>query len=98
MGRLLHHGGGRLIGLVATAHGRHDGGGHRPGGGRLHLHCPLTGAAWGSNPWGTWWVWDARLTSELILLFLYLGVIALYNAFSDKVVAMRRRHPGAGRG
>lgn len=39
--------------------------------------------------WGTWWVWDARLTSELILLFLYLGVIALYNAFSDKVVAGR---------
>ena len=39
--------------------------------------------------WGTWWVWDARLTSELILLFLYLGVIALCNAFSDKVVAGR---------
>ena len=49
----------------------------------------FTGAAWGKPMWGTWWVWDARLTSELILLFLYLGVIALYNAFSDKVVAGR---------
>lgn len=44
----------------------------------------LTGAAWGKPMWGTWWIWDARLTSELILLFLYLGVIALQNAFEDK--------------
>ncbi|MDN3653632.1 heme ABC transporter permease [Thalassotalea ponticola] len=44
----------------------------------------FTGAAWGKPMWGTWWVWDARLTSELILLFLYFGVIALYNAFDDK--------------
>lgn len=44
----------------------------------------LTGAAWGKPMWGTWWIWDARLTSELILLFLYLGVIALHNAFEDK--------------
>lgn len=44
----------------------------------------LTGMAWGKPMWGTWWVWDARLTSELILLFLYLGVIALYGAFSDR--------------
>lgn len=44
----------------------------------------FTGAAWGKPMWGTWWVWDARLTSELILLFLYLGVIALYSAFDDK--------------
>lgn len=43
-----------------------------------------TGAAWGEPMWGTWWVWDARLTSELILLFLYLGVIALQNAFSEQ--------------
>ena len=42
-----------------------------------------TGAIWGKPMWGTWWVWDARLTSELILLFLYLGVIALHNAFDD---------------
>lgn len=38
---------------------------------------------------GTWWVWDARLTSELVLLFLYLGVISLYAAFEDKVLAAR---------
>lgn len=44
----------------------------------------LTGMAWGKPMWGTWWVWDARLTSELILLFLYLGVIALNGAFSDR--------------
>ena len=44
-----------------------------------------TGAAWGKPMWGTWWVWDARLTSELILLFLYLGVIALYKAFDDAI-------------
>ncbi|MCV5928557.1 cytochrome c biogenesis protein CcsA, partial [Escherichia coli] len=41
----------------------------------------LTGAVWGKPMWGTWWVWDTRLTSELILLLLYLGVIALYHAF-----------------
>lgn len=44
----------------------------------------FTGAAWGKPMWGTWWVWDARLTSELILLFLYFGVMALYSAFDDK--------------
>jgi heme exporter protein C len=49
----------------------------------------FTGAAWGKPMWGTWWVWDARLTSELILLFLYLGVIALYASFEDKVLAAR---------
>lgn len=48
-----------------------------------------TGATWGKPMWGAWWVWDARLTSELILLFVYLGIIALYNAFSDKVLAGR---------
>ena len=49
----------------------------------------FTGAAWGKPMWGAWWVWDARLTSELILLFVYMGIIALYNAFSDKVLAGR---------
>jgi heme exporter protein C len=39
--------------------------------------------------WGTWWIWDARLTSELVLLFLYMGVIALYNAFDDRRMAGR---------
>lgn len=49
----------------------------------------VTGAAWGKPMWGAWWVWDARLTSELLLLFLYMGVIALYNAFSDRRLAGR---------
>ncbi|MEX8498031.1 MAG: heme ABC transporter permease CcmC [Leptothrix ochracea] len=42
-----------------------------------------TGALWGKPTWGTWWVWDARLTSQLILLFLYLGYIALVEAIDD---------------
>lgn len=49
----------------------------------------FTGATWGKPMWGTWWVWDARLTSELVLLFLYLGVISLYASFEDKVLAAR---------
>ncbi|MEK1939686.1 MAG: heme ABC transporter permease [Pseudomonas sp.] len=44
----------------------------------------LTGAIWGKPTWGSWWVWDARLTSMLILLFLYFGVIALGNAISNR--------------
>ena len=44
----------------------------------------FTGAAWGKPMWGTWWVWDARLTSELVLLFFYLGVISLDKSFEDK--------------
>ena len=50
------------------------------------LFCFLslwTGALWGQPMWGAWWVWDARLTSELILLFLYLGYIALTRAIDD---------------
>jgi heme exporter protein C len=42
-----------------------------------------TGALWGKPTWGAWWVWDARLTSELILLFLYLGYIALTESIED---------------
>ena len=42
-----------------------------------------TGAFWGKPMWGTWWVWDARLTSELILLFLYLGFIALQSSIDN---------------
>jgi len=48
-----------------------------------------TGSLWGKPTWGTWWVWDARLTSELVLLFLYLGVIALFNAIEDRRTAYR---------
>ena len=51
-----------------------------------------TGAFWGRPAWGTWWVWDARLTTELILLFLYLGFIALVNAIDD---LRRADHAGA---
>lgn len=49
----------------------------------------VTGAIWGKPMWGTWWVWDARLTSELILLFLYLGIIALHNAIESPRTAAR---------
>ena len=48
-----------------------------------------TGSLWGKPMWGTWWVWDARLTSELILLFLYLGIIGLHGAIEDKRIASR---------
>jgi heme exporter protein C len=50
-----------------------------------------TGALWGKPTWGAWWVWDARMTSTLILLFLYMGYIALDNAIED-----RRRADKAG--
>ncbi len=50
-----------------------------------------TGSLWGKPTWGTWWVWDARLTSELILLFLYFGFIALQASIDD-----RRRADRAG--
>ena len=49
----------------------------------------VTGSLWGKPMWGTSWVWSARLTSELILLFLYLGVIGLYNAIEDRRSASR---------
>jgi heme exporter protein C len=48
-----------------------------------------TGSLWGKPMWGTWWAWDARITSELILLFLYLGVMALYAAIDDPKRAAR---------
>ncbi|EOE0522103.1 heme ABC transporter permease [Providencia stuartii] len=47
----------------------------------------VTGATWGKPMWGAWWVWDARLTSELILFFLYVGIIALWHAFDDRRTA-----------
>lgn len=48
-----------------------------------------TGSLWGKPMWGTWWVWDARLTSELVLLFLYLGYMALEAAIEDRRTASR---------
>jgi heme exporter protein C len=49
----------------------------------------VTGSLWGRPMWGAWWVWDGRLTSFLLLLFLYLGIIALGNAIEDEVRAAR---------
>ena len=55
-----------------------------PLGASFTLICLITGALWGQPMWGTWWVWDARLTSVLILFFLYLGYIALIHSFDHK--------------
>lgn len=49
----------------------------------------VTGSLWGKPMWGTWWTWDARLTSELLLLFIYLGIIALHSAVEDRQSAGR---------
>ncbi len=49
----------------------------------------VTGAVWGKPTWGTWWVWDARLTSMLILLFLYIGIIALRSSIRSTSTAAR---------
>jgi len=49
----------------------------------------ITGSLWGRPMWGAWWVWDGRLTSFLLLLFLYLGYIALWNAIDDETRAAR---------
>lgn len=54
-----------------------------PTGAIFTLLALVTGSLWGKPMWGTWWVWDARLTSELILLFLYLGFIALQSSIDD---------------
>src|SRR3954453_8642811 len=55
-----------------------------PIGAAFTLVCLATGSLWGRPMWGAWWVWDARLTSVLVLFFLYLGYIALVNAFDDR--------------
>ena len=65
----------RLSGMMATA--------LAPTGALFTFVALWTGALWGKPTWGTWWVWDARLTSELILLFLYLGFMALQAAIDD---------------
>ena len=51
--------------------------------------CLVTGALWGKPMWGTWWVWDARLTSVLVLFLIYCGIIALWEAFDDPLRAAR---------
>jgi heme exporter protein C len=65
----------RLSGMMASA--------LAPTGALFAFLSLWTGALWGKPMWGTWWVWDARLTSELILLFLYVGFIALQSAIDD---------------
>lgn len=54
-----------------------------PIGASFCLIALFTGAIWGKPTWGTWWVWDARLTSMLLLLFLYFGVMAIHQAMDD---------------
>lgn len=59
----------------------------------MALLALITGSLWGKPMWGAWWVWDARLTSELVLFFLYLAILATSNAFQnkdqgDKVIAI----------
>ena len=65
----------RLSGMLASA--------LAPTGALFAFLSLITGALWGKPMWGTWWVWDARLTSELILLFLYLGFLALQSSIDD---------------
>lgn len=65
----------RLSGMMASA--------LAPTGAMFAFLSLITGALWGKPMWGTWWVWDARLTSELILLFLYLGFLALQSSIDD---------------
>ena len=54
-----------------------------PSGALMTFIALWTGALWGKPTWGTWWVWDARLTSELVLLFLYIGFMSLHAAIDD---------------
>jgi heme exporter protein C len=65
----------RLSSMMATA--------LAPTGALMTFIALWTGALWGKPTWGAWWVWDARLTSELLLLFLYLGFMALQGAIED---------------
>lgn len=55
----------------------------------MTLVALVTGSVWGKPTWGTWWVWDARLTGELILLFIYAGLLALEHVIGEKSGADR---------
>ena len=55
-----------------------------PIGASFTLLALISGAIWGQPTWGTWWVWDARLTSTLVLLLFYLAIIGLYSSFDNK--------------
>ena len=60
-----------------------------PIGAALTFVALVTGAIWGKPTWGTWWVWDARLTSTLVLMFLYIGIMALRSAMENRESAGR---------
>ncbi|MEM9999494.1 MAG: heme ABC transporter permease [Pseudomonadota bacterium] len=60
-----------------------------PIGAAFTLICLITGSLWGRPMWGTWWVWDARLTSVFILFLMYMGIFALQRAMEDPVKAAR---------
>ncbi len=60
-----------------------------PFGASMTLLALVTGAVWGKPTWGTWWIWDARLTSTLVHFFIYLGIIAIYSAFESRTTAAR---------
>jgi len=60
-----------------------------PLGAAFTLMCLITGSLWGRPMWGTYWVWDARLTSELVLFLMYLGVIALWQTIDEPTRAAR---------
>lgn len=60
-----------------------------PIGAALTFLALMTGSLWGKPTWGAWWVWDARITSVLVLFFLYIGVIALYESFENKQAAAK---------
>jgi heme exporter protein C len=60
-----------------------------PIGASFTLLALVTGSLWGKPMWGTWWAWDARITSELILLFLYLGIMALHASIDESKRAAR---------
>ena len=60
-----------------------------PIGASFTLIALFTGSIWGKPTWGTWWIWDARLTSMLILLFLYLGVMSLHSAMQNRQTAAK---------
>lgn len=60
-----------------------------PVGASFTLLALITGSLWGKPMWGTWWAWDARITSELILLFLYIGIMALQASIDDPKRAAR---------
>ncbi|OUS10317.1 heme ABC transporter permease [Gammaproteobacteria bacterium 54_18_T64] len=60
-----------------------------PLGAALTFIALFTGAIWGKPTWGTYWIWDARITSMLVLLFLYIGIIALSRSFSTRETSAR---------